>query len=56
VAGNSIKAIHITQLRSAMAPVLTAIGVTPAYTDPTITAGVTKVKGAHIRELRDSLK
>ena len=34
----------------------TVIGVTPAYTDPTLTAGATPVKALHIKELRDRIR
>jgi hypothetical protein len=51
-----IKAVHINELRTAVAPVLTAIGVTPTYADPTITAGTTKVKSTHVRDLRNTIK
>jgi outer membrane scaffolding protein for murein synthesis (MipA/OmpV family) len=48
--GSLIKAVHVTELRTAVAGVLSAIGVTPSYTDPTIVAGTTVVKGAHIQD------
>jgi hypothetical protein len=38
--------VHIITLRAARPPVLSAIAVTPDYTDPTITAGVTIAKAA----------
>jgi hypothetical protein len=54
--GTPIKAVHLTQLRTAVNAVRTLASLAPAsYTDPTITAGVTKVKAVHINELRSAL-
>jgi Metallo-peptidase family M12 len=54
----TVKAVHFSQLRTAVSAVVTLAGITPphpAYTDPTLTAGVTKVKAVHLTELRDNL-
>jgi large repetitive protein len=51
-----IKAIHITQLRTAVNSVRTAAGLPAAtFTDPTLTAFSTKLEAAHISELRTAL-
>lgn len=57
LAGVKIKALHLTQLRTALDQARATIGL-PAisYTDPTITAGSTVVKAAHITELRNGVK
>jgi hypothetical protein len=92
-AGTAIQAVHITQLRTAIAAMRAAAGLEPAsytssvssgttirrtditemrtaldfarfvigltalsYTDATITAGVTRVKAAHITDLRNGVK
>lgn len=51
-----IKAVHITQLRTAVNAVraLASLGA-GSYTDPTLSVGVTKVKAAHINDLRTAL-
>lgn len=55
--GTSIKAAHITQLRTAVNAVQTLAGQgTSAYTDDTITVGSTTAKAAHITELRSRLQ
>ena len=52
--GNAIKSIHITELRTAVDAARNAIGLSlPLYTDPAITSGTTKIKAAHITDLRD---
>jgi hypothetical protein len=43
----------VSELRTALSGFLSAIGVTPSYTDPTLTAGVVTLKAAHVQELRD---
>lgn len=54
--GMPIRAVHITELRSALNGAYVAAGLTlPTYTDPTITADVTIVKAAHITELRNAV-
>jgi hypothetical protein len=56
VAGTAIKAIHLTQLRTAVNAVRTLASLGPfSYTDPTVTAGVTQVKAVHVNELRSAL-
>jgi len=49
----TIKAVHMTELRSALDAARAAIGL-PAlvYTDPTITPGSTVIKAAHVTEVR----
>jgi hypothetical protein len=50
-----VKAVHFTQLRTAVNAVRAAGGLAPfAFTDPTLTAGV-KVLRLHLTELRDKL-
>ncbi|HYI09387.1 MAG TPA: M12 family metallo-peptidase [Thermoanaerobaculia bacterium] len=51
-----IKAVHITQLRTAVNAVrtLAALGA-GTFTDPTVTAGTTRCKAAHITDLRTAL-
>ncbi|HKR65136.1 MAG TPA: fibronectin type III domain-containing protein, partial [Thermoanaerobaculia bacterium] len=48
-----IKAVHVTELRTALDAARSAITL-PAltYTDPTITTGTTRIKTAHVTELR----
>jgi hypothetical protein len=47
----------ITELRSSLAQALTALGLqTPSYTYPTITAQVSIIHKADIKELRDAVK
>lgn len=53
VAGVSIKGAHINELRTALDPALSAIGVTPAYTDSGLLSANTVIRAAHIQELRD---
>jgi hypothetical protein len=51
-----IKRVHLTQLRSELDTMRSTLGVSAlTYTDSTITAGVTGVKGVHIRELREGV-
>jgi hypothetical protein len=51
--GTLMRAIHITQLRAALDEARSAIGVPPlTYTDPSVVAGSTQVKAAHIQQLR----
>ncbi len=48
-----IKAIHVTELRNALDAARSAIGLSAiSYTDPTIVAGTTNAKAAHVTELR----
>jgi hypothetical protein len=57
VAGVTIvKAVHITQLRTAVNAVRTLAGLAAgSFTDPTITVGVTAVHAANVTELRANL-
>lgn len=58
VLSSSIKVsrLHLTQLRSELDARRSSFGLTTlAYTDPTITANVTRVKAAHITELREGV-
>jgi hypothetical protein len=56
IAGSTrVKAVHLTQLRTAVNAVRVAAGLAPAaWTDPTIT-NTTRIKAAHINELRNAL-
>jgi hypothetical protein len=48
--------VHITELRSALDAVYDALAIArPTYTDPTLTAGSTPLKAAHISELRTAV-
>ena len=55
--GLLVQKVHIDQMRTALNQARTALGL-PAigYTDPTITAGTTLIKAAHIQELRNGVK
>ena len=51
-----IKAIHLTELRTALNGAYLAVGRTrPTYTDPTVRAGLI-IKGIHLSELRSSVR
>jgi len=55
--GNSILRTHLLEIRAAVDTARTAIGLTPmVYVDGTITAGVTKVKAAHVNDLRNAVQ
>jgi hypothetical protein len=55
--GVAAKAVHIQELRTALAPARATLGLTTiVYTDPTLTAGTTLVKAAHVQELRNAVK
>lgn len=56
-AGQLIRASHVTDLRTTLSDARSRAGM-PAMTltDPTLTAGVTAVKAAHLQELRDAVK
>jgi len=57
LAGTAIKAVHIDELRTALGAVYIQRGrAIPAYSDPAITANVTKVKGLHVSELRMAVR
>jgi len=51
--GKPIKAVHLTELRTALAEARTALGL-PAvsYTQPTLTPHVTAVKRADVQEIK----
>ena len=57
LSGVTIKAVHITQLRTAVNAVLALAGGMAAatFTDPAIMPGTTRAKAAHISELRSNL-
>lgn len=51
-----IRAVHITQLRTAVNLARASIGLSAfSFTDPALTGGTTKVKGVHVAELRTAL-
>jgi fibronectin type 3 domain-containing protein len=53
---STIKAVHLTQLRTAIDAMLTLAGPGPgSYTDPAMVAGTTTIKELHITELRTNL-
>jgi hypothetical protein len=53
----SIRALHFTQLRNMLDAARTGIGLPPlVYTDSPLSAGVTKVKAAHVNELREGVR
>jgi hypothetical protein len=56
-AGSLIRRTHITEMRTALDFARSVIGL-PAlsYTDATITAGTTRVKAAHLTDLRNGVK
>ena len=48
-----MKKVHIDELRTAIAEVYTTCGTAaPVFSDASITTGITKIKAAHINELR----
>lgn len=52
----SVKALHVTQLRTAVDAVRTLAGLAGgSYTDPTLTTTVTPVRAAHVTDLRSAL-
>ena len=57
-AGMNLKAVHLTELRTAanLMRALTGSVVVPTYTDPTITAGVTVIKSEHFLEVETVLR
>ena len=53
----TIKRAHIVDLRTALDQARAALSLAPVqYVDPTITAGVTKIKAQHIYDLRNGTK
>jgi hypothetical protein len=56
-ANRTIRAAHVTELRTALDAVLTQPGFTAiSYTDPTLTPQSTKLKAAHITEIRAAVQ
>jgi hypothetical protein len=52
-----VKQIHLIESRSVLDGVRAAFGLTPiVYVDPTVTAGITVIKGSHIQQIRDGVK
>jgi hypothetical protein len=48
-----VKAVHVTQMRTALTQAYQAAGRTaPSFSDPSLTAGLTAVRAAHIAKLR----
>lgn len=47
-----ILASDVQELRTKLGEALTVLGILSTYTDPTLTAGVTLIKGAHVDELQ----
>jgi hypothetical protein len=55
--GALVRGQHVTTLRTGLNQARSVIGLSAlAYTDPTLTAGVTKVKTAHLHELRNGVR
>lgn len=53
LSGLTVQAVHVTDLRSKLDEALAALNVPVlAYTDPTLTTGVTVIKGVHIEQLQ----
>jgi hypothetical protein len=56
MAGMTVKTVHLTELRTALQEAYAAAKrPTPAFTDPTIVAGSTLIRAAHVTELRDAV-
>lgn len=56
VESTNVKAVHITELRTAIAALRTLAGLSAfSYTDATLTIGLTTIKAAHLTELRTAL-
>lgn len=51
-----IKKVHLDERREKTTEVLAVVGVTPVWTDPVITAGVTERRGIHWTEIFNYLK
>jgi hypothetical protein len=57
LSGATIKAIHLTEIRNQLNQALDYLNVPrPGYTDPTIVAGSTIVRAAHVQEIRDKVR
>ena len=56
-AGMQVKAVHLTELRTAanLMRALTGAGTIPTYTDPTIVAGSTTITAQHFQEVESVL-
>lgn len=55
-AGAAITAADLTALRNAIAEARAVLGRPVAFTDPTITPGLTRIRAVHLQELRDALR
>lgn len=53
-AGVTVKAVHINELRNALAEALTILGKTAVYTD--LVTSLTPVRAMHFQELRNLTK
>ncbi len=52
-----IQAVHILELWARLDEALAALGyATTAYTDPSLTAGVTPVKAVHLQDVRATIR
>ena len=57
LAGIFLKTVHIQEMRNYLNPALASLGFsTAAYTDSTLTIGVTRVRKVHLDELRQRVK
>jgi hypothetical protein len=53
----SVRRAHVADLRTALDAARAVLGLPPlAYTDPVITTGTTKIKAAHLTDLRNGVK
>lgn len=56
LAGSAVRAVHLIELRTAISSVYSAAGLSPpAFSDATISAQQSRIKAAHIMELRRAL-
>jgi len=56
LAGGTVKAIHVSELRTALGEAYTSAGFTPpTFSDEPLVAGTT-VKVLHVHELRDAIE
>jgi hypothetical protein len=57
LAGVRIKAVHIQELRTALNEARAPLGLAPTpFTDPSLVAGTTRIKAAHVQEIRGGVK
>lgn len=57
IGGSAVQAVHVEELRTALDEARAGIGLSAlTYTDPTITAGATKVRAVHWNEVREGVK